>query len=138
MGTGSRGALPPHSIPEQEPVRVREIVTDAALWALVALGLCFPIVLWRTEQDFAHRMVLNARPLLVAVIVAGVFLGRIAWRLFRHPRQAKPLTFPQLDVSDGHKRWLPRLGLGLLLMFPFLALALAGPAGAVKWVDNFG
>ncbi len=114
------------------------MLRDAGLWALVALGLCFPIVLYRTEQDFSNRIVLHARPWLVAGIVLAVFAGRLLWRLAKHPQRAKSLNFPRLDLSVDHKRWLPRAGLAALLIFPFAALALTGPSGAIKWVDNFG
>ncbi len=132
MGAGSKGALPPQA------ASMREMLRDAGLWALVALALCFPIVLYRTEQDFSNRIVLQARPWLVAAIVLMVFAGRLLWRLAKHPQRAKSLNFPRLDLSVDHKRWLPRAGLAALLLFPFAALALAGPSGAIKWVDNFG
>ncbi len=132
MGAGSKGALPPQA------VSTREILKDAGLWALVTLGLSFPIILFRTERDFSNRIILELRPWLVAALVLAVFVGRLLWRLARHPRYAKQLPFPRLDLSADHKRWLPRAGLGVLLAFPFVALALAGQGGAIKWVDNFG
>ncbi len=132
MGAGSKGALPPQA------VSMRELVKDAGVWALVTLGLCFPIILFRTERDYSNRLILEARPWLVAALVLSVFIGRLLWRLARHPKYAKTLPFPRLDFSADHKRWLPRGGLGVLLIFPFAALALTGPSGAIKWVDNFG
>ncbi len=44
----------------------------------------------------------------------------------------KPATMRQLErpASIG--------GLGLLFIFPILTLSIVGPAGAIKWVDNFG
>src|SRR5262249_50257729 len=44
----------------------------------------------------------------------------------------------RLDLATHGARWFPWVGLALLFLFPFLSLALAGPAGAIKWVDNFG
>jgi branched-chain amino acid transport system permease protein len=132
MGAGGKGAQAPQA------VSMREVAKDAGVWALVALGLSFPIVFFRTTQDFSNRIVLDARPWLVAAIVLAVFAGRILWRLAKHPHWQKSLNFPQLDLSVDHRRWLLRAGLGALLVFPFLTLALVGPSGAVKWVDNFG
>jgi branched-chain amino acid transport system permease protein len=132
MGDGSKGALPPQA------VSMRELVKDAGIWALVTLGLSFPVILFRTERDLSNRLILEPRPALVIAIVLAVFAGRLLWRLARHPQRAKTLPFPQLEFSLDGKRWLPRAGLGLLLAFPFLALALTGPSGAIKWVDNFG
>jgi branched-chain amino acid transport system permease protein len=136
MGAGGKGALPP--LVGSMAVSMRDMLRDAGLWALVALGLCFPIVLYRTEQDFSNRIVLELRPWLVAGIVLAVFAGRLLWRLAKHPQRAKSLNFPRLDLSVDHKRWAPRAGLAALLIFPFAALALTGPSGAIKWVDNFG
>ncbi len=132
MSQGSQGGLPPasHSI--------RAIIKDAGLWALVALGLCFPIVAFRTEQSLSLQTELDARPLLVLATVVAVFVGRFLWRLYAHPGRARPVLFPPLDLSQRHKELAPRFGLGLLLLFPFLALLLAGQGGAIKWIDNFG
>ncbi len=132
MGAGSKGALPPQA------VSMRELIKDAGTWALVTLGLSFPIIAFRTEQDFSNRLVLDPRPWLVVGIVLAVFAGRLLWRLARHPQRARFLPFPRLDFSTDGKRWLPRAGLAALLIFPFVALTLAGPSGAIKWVDNFG
>ena len=131
MGNGSRGALPPPS------VSMRQMVQDAAIWALVAFGLSFPIILWRTDRDLSNHIVLEARPWLVAGIVLAVFIGRLAWRLSKHPQRPKSLNFPQLDFSVDH-HWVQRGGLALLLLFPLLSLALAGSSGSIKWIDNFG
>jgi len=132
MDAGRQGALPPAA------VSMREAAKDAGLWALVALGLCFPLLAFRTEQDFSNRIALDARPWLVLAIVALVFGGRLAWRLFRHPQRTRKLLFPPLDLSADHRRYLPHAGLAVLVAFPFIALALTGQGGAIKWVDNFG
>jgi branched-chain amino acid transport system permease protein len=132
MGAGSKGALPPQA------VATAELVKDALIWALVALGLSFPLIAFRTEQDVSNRIVLEPRPWLVVGVVLAVFAGRLLWRLAKHPQRARMLPFPRLDLSLDGRRWLPRAGLAALLVFPFLALALAGPSGAIKWVDNFG
>jgi branched-chain amino acid transport system permease protein len=132
MGAGSKGALPPQAD------SMWGLVCDAGIWALVTLGLSFPIIALRTEQDFSNRLALDPRPWLVAGLVLAVFAARLLWRLARHPQRARVLPFPQLDFSTDGKRWLPRAGLAALLIFPFVALTLAGPSGAIKWVDNFG
>ncbi len=125
-------ALPPPAVP------VREAARDALRWALVALGLAFPIILLRTDQDLSNRIVLNARPWLTLGLVLAVFLGRFLWLLAAHPQRAKVLPFPRLDLSVDGKRWFPLVGLAVLCLFPFFSLAVAGPSGAIKWVDNFG
>ncbi|MFA5900990.1 MAG: DUF3382 domain-containing protein, partial [Hyphomicrobium sp.] len=132
MSSGSQGALPP------DPHSMRAIVKDAGLWALVALGLSFPLIAFRTERDLSLRTIIEPRPVLVLVAIASVFVGRLLWRLYVHPKRPRRVLFAALDLSQHHKVWLPRLGLGILLMFPFLALMLTGQGGAIKWIDNFG
>jgi branched-chain amino acid transport system permease protein len=132
MGAGSKGALPPQS------ASMWELVKEAGIWALVTFGLSFPIVLFRTERDLSNRLMLEVRPWLVATLVLLVFVGRLLWRLARHPQRPKSFGLPQLDFSLDGRRWLPRAGLTVLLLFPFLTLAITGPSGAIKWVDNFG
>lgn len=131
MDAGSKGALPPTSVPLQD------LLKDAGLWALVTLGLCFPIILLRTEQDLSNRIVLDPQPWLVAGIVLAVFAGRLLWRLAKHPQRKRMLPFAPLDFSLDH-HWLPKAGLAALIAFPVAALLVAGPSGAIKWVDNFG
>ena len=87
MDAGSKGALPPTSVPLQD------LLKDAGLWALVTLGLCFPIILLRTEQDLTNRIVLDPQPWLVAGIVFAVFAGRLLWRLAKHPQRKRILPF---------------------------------------------
>ena len=132
MSVGSQGGLPPASFP------MREAIKDAARWALVTLGLCFPLLLFRTDQNLDLRTVIEPRPLLVISTVALVFLCRLLWRLYAHPRAPRRILFAPLDLGDHHKAWAPRIGLGLLVLFPFLALLFTGQGGAIKWIDNFG
>ncbi len=132
MSQGSQGGLPPasHSL--------QAIIKDAALWALVTLGLCFPIVLFRTEQNLSLQTRLDARPLLVLAAVATVFVGRLLWRLYAHPSRPRPVLFPPLELSPRHKELAPRIGLAILFLFPFLVLAIVGSGGAIKWIINYG
>jgi len=132
MSTGSQGGLPPASVP------MRELIKDAAIWALVTLGLCFPLIAFRTDLNFSHQPVIDARPVLVAIFVLTVFAGRLLWRLYSHPLRPRRVLFPPLDLSHHRKAWLPRAGLAALLIFPWLALMLTGQGGAIKWIDNFG
>jgi branched-chain amino acid transport system permease protein len=132
MSAGTEGGEAPTQI------SMPEVIKDAAIWALVASGLCFPIVLFRIDQNMAHQTVIEPRRLLVASLVAIVFVGRLLWRLYAHPQRPRRVLFAPLDLSDHHKVWLPRVGLLLLIAFPLLALLLTGQGGAVKWIDNFG
>src|SRR5262245_48005906 len=132
MSTGSQGGLPPASVPRHDALK------SAALWALTTLGLCFPLIAFRADQNILHQTIIDPRPLLVLVAVGIVFAARLLWLLYAHPKKPRRVLFPTLDLSEHHKALAPRIGLGLLLLFPILALLLTGQGGAVKWIDNFG
>ena len=51
-------------------------------------------------------------------------------------RRLKP-ALPS-GVRDAAARSFAIIGLALLLLYPAIALGLAGKAGAIKWIDNFG
>jgi branched-chain amino acid transport system permease protein len=116
---------------------------DAAKTALLALGLCIPIILLRTDQNISNELVLYPRVELVAILVSLAFGLRLlwllgaAWAASRPPRPARHAA-PALLFSPEAARAFAVVGLLFLFAYPMLSLALAGSAGAVKWVDNFG
>ena len=113
-------------------------VKDASGTALLALGLSFPILALRTDQNMANQLVLDQRWGYVAVAVALAFLARLLY-LLRLGFAAPPV--PRIASPDADRAPLVRVvtiaGVVLLLVFPFLVLAAAGPTGAIKWIDNF-
>ena len=110
---------------------------DAAIAAVVTLGLTIPIIALKTEQDISNRLVLVPRWGLVAQIVGIVFFARLAYLLMpARPRKAAKSAAFTLDA--GTTRTLQGIGLLLLAMFPIFTLLVVGPSGAIKWVDNFG
>jgi branched-chain amino acid transport system permease protein len=111
---------------------------DAAGTALLALGLCIPILAYRTHQDMSNRLVLQERWQYVAFAVFAAFAARLVYLL------APPISLkiaPRLtrvsDKSGTALRVFKIVGLILLFAYPFLTIALVGRAGAIKWVDNF-
>jgi branched-chain amino acid transport system permease protein len=113
-------------------------VKDASGTALLALGLSFPILALRTDQNMANQLVLDQRWGYVGVAVALAFLARLLYLLrlgFSTP------TAPRIAAPDADRAPLIRAvtiaGVALLLAFPFLVVAAAGPTGAIKWIDNF-
>jgi branched-chain amino acid transport system permease protein len=89
-------------------------VIDALSTALVALGLAVPILALRTEQNIYNELILQP-----------------PW-----PKRLRPALPGRLRQLLG--RSFAFLGLGVLVLYPLLALALTGKAGAIKWIDNFG
>ncbi|MBX9589094.1 MAG: high-affinity branched-chain amino acid ABC transporter permease LivM [Hyphomonadaceae bacterium] len=113
-------------------------VKDASGTALLALGLSFPILALRTEQNMANQLVLDQRWSYVAIAVLLAFLARLLY-LLRLAFAASPPA-PRIAAPAADRpalRLLTMAGVLLLLVYPFLALALVGRAGAIKWIDNF-
>ena len=117
---------------------IASVLKDASGTALLALGLSVPILALRTEQNMANQIVLDERWGYVAIAVAIAFLGRLAYLISR--ATTRP-PVPRVVVAGATQSPLVRaviLGcIILLLLYPFLVIALVGNAGAIKWVDNF-
>jgi len=109
---------------------------EAALAALVAAGLAFPILALGTEMDQSNRLVLVERWHWMAIAAALVFVGRLLVLLRARPRAAPR---PQARVlSPGLVAALPRAGVVALLLFPLVMLFWLGPQGSLKWINNYG
>jgi branched-chain amino acid transport system permease protein len=130
---------------EDRPVASRTItaaVKDALGTALVALGLAVPILALRTEQNIFNELVLQPRWGYVAFAVVAAFSARLLYLLFHGATAARPSTPVSTPTAARTRRnlaqTLSKVGLVLLLLYPWIALTLAGRAGAIKWIDNFG
>lgn len=119
-----------------------DALKKALIAGLVTLGLCFPIVALRTDANFSNQLVLIPRWglafTLAAIAAAGVFVISLLWPAgFERagPRRV-------VDTAPPHpfRQYLPRIGLVLLLGYPFLALAISssGGPGLLKLVDTYG
>ena len=119
-------------------------VKDAAIAALLAIGLFLPLIGLRTTQDIRNELTLETRwPLLfamVGLVVAGSLANSLVLAPWRARREAKPRS-PSAAAARLHSafsRWFAPFAIGFVIAYPLLALALTGSQGAVKWVDNFG
>lgn len=111
---------------------------DALTTALLVIGLGIPIVLIQTRQSGAG-VTLEWRFGLLATLAAIAFAARLLWLLVIAPWNAARPPFVIADrFSPATRRWAKRAILAFVLLYPFVALALAGPGGAIKWIDNFG
>jgi branched-chain amino acid transport system permease protein len=118
-----------------------DALRKAVLAALVTLGLAFPIVALRTEANLSNQLVLAERWGLVAVLAGIAFVGAFVLALLRpagRTPSAPKKVAEQAPPPHPFLAYLPRIGLALLVAYPFLAVAITGNAGAVKWIDNFG
>ncbi len=131
----------------QEPPRFARVdfgraLRQSATTGLITFGLFLPLIGFNTVQNIHNELVLETRwPLLAASVaaVAGVrFLHAllIAPWLERRAMRPKP---PKPAAGRGRlARVLIPFTLGFAVVYPALALSLAGFQGAVKWIDNFG
>jgi branched-chain amino acid transport system permease protein len=117
---------------------------DAAISALLAFGLFLPLIGLRTTQNIRNELTLDTRwPLLFALIgliVAGSLANSLViapWRARRETRPPAP-SAAAARFRSAFTRWFAPFAIGFVIVYPLLALALTGPLGAVKWVDNFG
>ncbi|KAA5602712.1 high-affinity branched-chain amino acid ABC transporter permease LivM [Blastochloris sulfoviridis] len=97
---------------------------DAAIAALIALGVTLPLVGFRTDQGPDYKLILTTRFDLVAVMVALVFAARLALTLWTGHRPHAAGSSAVLERLKPAGSALFRLAgpalLGLALVLPFL------------------
>jgi len=111
---------------------------SASLSALVAFGLCFPLIAYHADMNISQGLFLESRWPLVMAITALVFF----LRLFDLSLLPKRTPSAARKISAGEEKATARfdrcVGLAALFLFPLATLALLGPAGSLKWIDNYG
>jgi branched-chain amino acid transport system permease protein len=119
---------------------VAAAVKDAALTALVTLGLCIPILAYRTDQSGA-LLFHTPRWGLVALICALVFAGRIVQLGYAASRASGRAAAPAAAVTTPRTaNLLGRFGvplfLGIALGFPLIIYLIQGGLNESRyWVD---
>src|SRR5271170_6810169 len=133
----------------------------AAAAALVAFGLCFPIISYHAESNIENELVLTGRwPLsfgIAAIVFLFVFLRQMAradWRIWfdrvgsvaaggmggalaQAAREGEG-TAPPSAARVAFGRYFGPFALGLVILFPLISLGLLGPGGSLKWINNYG
>jgi branched-chain amino acid transport system permease protein len=133
----------------------------AIVAALVAFGLSFPIISYHAESNIENELVLIGRwPLsfaIAAIVFAFVFLRQMAgsnWRIWfdrigsiaaggmggalvQAAREGEGVA-PPSAARLAFGRWFGPFMLGLVIVFPLITLGLLGPAGSLKWINNYG
>ncbi|WP_395667147.1 high-affinity branched-chain amino acid ABC transporter permease LivM [Methylocella sp.] len=125
----------------QAGARLTAALKGAALSALVMAGLAFPILAYRTEQNFSNELTLVSRwPTFGLAVLAAFVLRFLILAAPRRPRpDRKAAATPERAALMAKLRFAAgALGLVALFVFPLAAVWLLGPAGALKWIDNFG
>ncbi|MFL6799551.1 MAG: high-affinity branched-chain amino acid ABC transporter permease LivM [Xanthobacteraceae bacterium] len=112
---------------------------QAAFAAVVAFGLLLPLIGLNTVQNIRNELVLETRWPLLGIFVLLIAAGRFAYAVWRPWSQARLLAQPtHAPISVPRPCWVVPAFLAFVILYPPLALALAGLQGAVKWIDNFG
>jgi branched-chain amino acid transport system permease protein len=118
-----------------------QAVKDAGFAGMVTFGLCVPIVAFRAEQDMANKLVLQQRWWMALVITGLVIVARFLFSLHQHSRRNDHAQQAPAGTSSALaliKPYLAPLGFGFITIYPLMMLAIHGPGGSIKWIDNFG
>jgi branched-chain amino acid transport system permease protein len=112
-----------------------------ALTGVLAFALLLPLIGFNTVVNIRNELVLETRwPLLfaMAATIAGFRFLQLLWigPWFATLSRPGALELPA-DVRGLLARWGQPAVLGFVIIYPVLALVLAGP-GAGKFIDNFG
>jgi branched-chain amino acid transport system permease protein len=115
---------------------------QTAVTALIAFGLLLPLIGFNTVQNIRNELVLETRWPLLAALVAVIAGLRLLHALLIAPwlerRAMRPKPVAAAPRRGRIARALIPFTLGFAVVYPALALSLAGFQGAVKWIDNFG
>ena len=118
---------------------------DAGFWALAAFWLFLPLIGFRTVQDIHNELTLETRwPLLfgfVAITAIGRLLHNLViapWRERRGQRLAARTAAGVPRSATLFAGAFAPCAIGFVLVYPAIAVWLAGAGGAAKWLDNFG
>ena len=147
--------------PAESASQVIPALRTAAAAALVAFGLSFPIISYRAESNINNELVLGGRwPLaftITGIVFVFVFLRQMAradWRIWfdrvgsalaggmggalaQAAREGEG-TAPPSRAWAAFTRYVGPFVLGLVILFPLVCLGLLGPAGSLKWINNYG
>ena len=125
-------------------------VKEGLLAGALALGLFFLIVGFRTDQNIRNELVLNQRWGLLTIFVLVAGIGRFLLTAYITPWSVARSKNKRVAVEkeqSAFRKSFPKIGLGLLLVYPFLVILIltayngsmmGGLQGSLKYVDNFG
>ncbi|MCJ2127313.1 high-affinity branched-chain amino acid ABC transporter permease LivM [Methylobacterium sp. E-045] len=113
------------------------LIKDAGLFALVTLGLCVPIVSYRTDLGQGIGLVITSRWGTVFALCAAIFVLRLVQQLYLTGRARRRAA--RAPVAEGASRLaaiLAPITLVIALTLPLLAALLTGSLGEGRyWID---
>ncbi len=114
------------------------------LTGLIAFGLFLPLIGFKTVQNIRNELVLETRwPLLLASWSPSSPACAFCKRWSSHPGcsaapRGRGNRRRRRRLARAVARWFTPFALGFVVVYPLLALALAGRRAPLKWIDNFG
>ena len=115
-----------------------EALKQAGLAALLALGLSFPILALRSDQDMNNRLIVEERWSWAIGAAVAIFVLRLVGLYLQDWRSSRPETVRAASEGKDHGKLVAAIGLAILFLFPFVIVSLLGAQGALKWVNNYG
>ncbi|CAA2105205.1 hypothetical protein MBUL_03075 [Methylobacterium bullatum] len=135
MATGSTTPIAATARAEASPLP--GLIKDAGLFALVTLGLCVPIVSYRTDLGQGIGLVITSRWGTVFALCAAIFGLRLVQQLYLTGRARRRAA--RAPVAEGASRLaaiLAPITLVIALTLPLLAALLTGSLGEGRyWID---
>jgi len=131
--------------PVQARVDVPRAIREAAIAGLVTFGILLPLIGLQTTVNIRNELILNPRPLLLAVMVACIVAISLLQSLVFQPLAARRAAYRTegASIRSAHRRAqfakvaIP-FALGFAFLFPIIVVWFSGLQGSTKWIDNFG
>ena len=116
---------------------------EAVLAGFLSLGLFILIIGFKTDQNIRNELIIEPRFGLLVSVVLIVTVGRFLFSAFARPwldaRRKRAAAAPVSEAPPSFlRRNLAKIIISLTLVYPIAIVFLTGPAGSLKWVDNFG
>lgn len=135
MATGSTTPIAAAARAEASPLP--GLIKDAGLFALVTLGLCVPIVSYRTDLGQGIGLVITTRWGTVLALCAAIFVLRLVQQLYLTGRaRRRAARAPVVEGASRLAAILAPITLVIALTLPLLATLLTGSLGEGRyWID---
>ena len=115
-------------------------IKEGIFAGVISLGMFLLYIGIVTEQNIHNELVYRFRFGLLAAFVIIAAVGRFLIVTVAQPWAAarKANAKPKAAEKGPLAKHLPKLALLFLVIYPILAVTLAGAQGSLKYVDNFG
>ncbi|CAA2139014.1 high-affinity branched-chain amino acid ABC transporter permease LivM [Methylobacterium bullatum] len=135
MASGSTTPIAATARAEASPLP--GLIKDAGLFALVTLGLCVPIVSYRTDLGQGIGLVITSRWGTVFALCAAIFVLRLVQQLYLTGRaRRRAARAPVVEGASRLAAILAPITLVVALTLPLLASLLTGSLGEGRyWID---